>query len=54
VLSHALWDEEAARDLCRAYAVERLGAAGAVLIVDALTAAPSKGFQKKGKCSAGG
>ena len=34
VLSHALWDEDAARDLCRDYAVERLGAAGAVLVVD--------------------
>ena len=28
VLSHVLWDEEAARDLCRDHAVERLGAAG--------------------------
>src|SRR3712207_3480669 len=26
VLSHVLWDEEAARDLCRTYVVERLGA----------------------------
>ena len=47
VLSHALWDEEAARDLCRDYAVERLGAAGAVLVVD------ETGFLKKGKHSAG-
>ncbi|HET6469279.1 MAG TPA: IS701 family transposase [Geminicoccaceae bacterium] len=47
VLSHVLWDEEAARDLCRDYAVERLGAAGAVLVVD------ETGFLKKGKHSAG-
>lgn len=47
VLSHALWDEEAARDLCRDYAVERLGAEGAVLVVD------ETGFLKKGKHSAG-
>jgi SRSO17 transposase len=47
VLSHAHWDEEAARDLCRDYAVERLGATGAVLVVD------ETGFLKKGKHSAG-
>jgi SRSO17 transposase len=47
VLSHALWDEGAARDLCRDYAVERLGAAGAVLVVD------ETGFLKKGRHSAG-
>jgi SRSO17 transposase len=47
VLSHVLWDEDAARDLCRDYAVERLGAAGAVLVVD------ETGFLKKGKHSAG-
>lgn len=47
VLSHALWDEDAARDLCRDYAVERLGAAGAVLVVD------ETGFLKKGRHSAG-
>jgi SRSO17 transposase len=47
VLSHVLWDEEAARDLCRDYAVERLGAAGAVLVVD------ETGFLKKGRHSAG-
>ena len=47
VLSHALWDEEAARDLCRDYAVARLGAAGAVLVVD------ETGFLKKGRHSAG-
>jgi SRSO17 transposase len=47
VLSHVLWDEEAARDLCRGYAVERLGASDAVLVVD------ETGFVKKGKHSAG-
>ncbi len=26
VLSHALWDQDAARDLCRDYALEHLGA----------------------------
>src|SRR3954452_18518761 len=34
VLSHVLWDEEAARAVCRAHAVERLGAEAAVLVVD--------------------
>src|SRR4051812_18153646 len=34
VLSHVLWDEEAARDLCREHAVERLGAEDAVLVVN--------------------
>lgn len=47
VLSHVLWDEEAARDLCRGYAVERLGAEDAVLVVD------ETGFVKKGERSAG-
>ena len=47
VLSHVLWDEEAARDLCRGYAVERLGASDAVLVVD------ETGFVKKGERSAG-
>jgi SRSO17 transposase len=47
VLSHVLWDEEAARDLCRDHAVERLGAGGAVLVVD------ETGFLKKGPHSAG-
>jgi SRSO17 transposase len=47
VLSHVLWDEEAARDLCRDYAIERLGAEDAVLVVD------ETGFLKKGKHSAG-
>ena len=47
VLSHVLWDEEAARDLCRDYALERLGAEDAILVVD------ETGFLKKGRCSAG-
>ena len=47
VLSHVLWDEEAARDLCRDHAVERLGAEGAVLVLD------ETGFVKKGGHSAG-
>src|SRR4051794_17680872 len=42
VLSHVLWDEEAARDLCRDHAVERLGARDAVLVVD------ETAFVKKG------
>jgi SRSO17 transposase len=47
VLSHVLWDEEAARDLCRDHAIERLGAEDAVLVVD------ETGFLKKGRHSAG-
>src|SRR3954471_17297739 len=47
LLSHVLWDEEAARDLCREHAVERLGAEDAVLVVD------ETGFPKKGRHSAG-
>jgi SRSO17 transposase len=47
VLSHVLWDEEAARDLCRDYAIEHLGPKGAVLVVD------ETGFVKKGRHSAG-
>jgi SRSO17 transposase len=47
VLSHVLWDEGAARDLCREHAVERLGAEDAVLVVD------ETGFVKKGERSAG-
>ncbi len=34
VLSHVLWDQDAARDLCRDYVIEHLGAADGVLIVD--------------------
>ncbi len=47
VLSHVLWDEGAARGLCRDYAVGRLGAGDAVLVVD------ETGFLKKGEHSAG-
>ena len=47
VLSHELWDEEAARDLCREHVVEHLGAEDAVLVVD------ETGFLKKGGHSAG-
>jgi len=47
VLSHVLWDQDAARDLCRDYAVEHLGADDGVLIVD------ETGFLKKGEHSAG-
>ena len=43
VLSHVLWDEEAARDLCRDHAVERLGAEDAALVV-ALAQRPSSGL----------
>jgi len=34
VLSHALWDADAAQELCRDYVVEHLGASDGVLIVD--------------------
>src|SRR5918911_53266 len=47
VLSHVLWGQDAARDLCRDYAVEHLGTADGVLIVD------ETGFLKKGEHSAG-
>jgi SRSO17 transposase len=47
VLSHVLWDVNAARDLCRTYVLEHLGAADGVLIVD------ETGFLKKGEHSAG-
>jgi SRSO17 transposase len=47
VLSHVLWDQDAARDLCRDYALEHLGAPDGVLIVD------ETGFLKKGEHSAG-
>ena len=47
VLSHVQWDEEAARDLCRAYVIEPLADREAVLIVD------ETGFLKKGTKSAG-
>lgn len=47
MLSHVLWDEAAARDLCREHVVERLGAEDAVLVVE------ETGFVKKGRHSAG-
>src|ERR687893_352227 len=47
VLSHVLWDQDAARDLCRDYVIEHLGAADGVLIVD------ETDFLKKGEHSAG-
>jgi hypothetical protein len=47
VLSHVLWDEGVARNLCRDYAIEHLGPEGAVLVVD------ETGFVKKGRHSAG-
>src|ERR671928_442028 len=45
VLSHVLWDEEAARDLWREHVVERLGAEDAVPVVD------ETGFVNKGEHS---
>src|SRR5690349_195746 len=47
LLSHVQWDEEAARDLCRAYVIEPLADREAVLIID------ETGFLKKGTKSAG-
>src|SRR5918911_809705 len=47
VLSHVLWDQDAARNLCRDYVIEHLGAADGVLIVD------DTGFLKKGEHSVG-
>jgi len=47
VLSHVLWDQDAARDLCRDHVLEHLGAEDGVLIVD------ETGFLKKGEHSAG-
>src|SRR5436853_4945938 len=47
VLSHVHWDQDAARDLCRDYVIEHLGAADGVLIVD------ETGFLKKGEHSVG-
>ena len=47
LLGRAVWDAEAVRDEVRAYVVERLGAAAAVLVVD------ETGFLKKGERSVG-
>src|SRR5512146_1867858 len=47
VLSHVLWDENAARDLCRSFVIEHLAADDAVLVVD------ETGFLKKGTKSVG-
>src|SRR3954447_18240085 len=47
VLSHGLWAEDAARDLCREHAVGCLGAEDAVLVID------ETAFVKKGRHSAG-
>ena len=47
VLSHVLWDQDAARDLCRGHVLEHLGAADGVPIVD------ETGFLKKGEHSVG-
>lgn len=47
VLSHVLWDQEAARDLCRDDVIGHLGTDDGVLIVD------ETGFLKKGEHSAG-
>src|SRR3978361_313626 len=47
VLSHVLWDADAAQELCRDYGFEHLGASDGVLVVD------ETGFLKKGEHSAG-
>ena len=47
LLNFYAWDEDAARDALRSYAVRNLGDPGAVLAVD------ETGFLKKGKMSAG-
>ncbi len=47
VLSHALWDRDAARDICRDYLIEHIGSPDAVLVVK------ETGFPKKGTHSAG-
>jgi SRSO17 transposase len=47
VLSHVLWDADAARNLCRDHVLEHLGADDGVLIVD------ETGFLKKGEHSVG-
>ncbi len=47
VLSRTVWEADAARDLCRNYVVEYLGADDGVLVID------ETGFLKKGDKSAG-
>ena len=47
VLSRTLWEADAARDRCREYVAEHLGAADGVLVID------ETGFLKKGSKSAG-
>ncbi len=47
VLSRTLWEADAARDLCREYAVANIGTAEGVLVID------ETGFLKKGSKSAG-
>jgi SRSO17 transposase len=47
VLSRAVWEADAARDLCRHYVIEHLGADDGVLVID------ETGFLKKGDKSAG-
>ncbi len=47
VLSRTLWAADAARDLCREYVVEPLGAADSVVVIE------ETGFLKKGSRSAG-
>jgi SRSO17 transposase len=47
VLSRAVWEADMARDLCRSYVLEHLGADEGVLVID------ETGFLKKGTKSAG-
>src|SRR6201987_3791881 len=47
VLGRTLWEADAARDRCREYVVEHLGAADGVVVID------ETGFLKKGSKSAG-
>src|SRR5512143_1309728 len=47
VLSQVLWDEDAARDLCRSYVIEHSGSSDAVLVID------ETGFLNKGTKSVG-
>ena len=53
-LARMRWDADLVRDDLRAYVVDHLGDPDAVLVLDAWTAAPSKGFMKKGTHSVGG